>query len=76
MDAWVLLAFIPAALALNMTPGADMMFCFAQGLRGGARPAWAASLGISTGAMVHVTLAGLGLGALVAASPWVFGALR
>lgn len=76
MDPWVLLAFIPAALALNMTPGADMMFCFAQGLRGGARPAWAASLGISTGAMVHVTLAGLGLGALVAASPWVFGALR
>ena len=76
MDPWVLLAFVPVALALNLTPGADMLFCLAQGLRGGARPAWAASLGISTGAMVHVTLAGLGLGALVAASPWVFGVLR
>ena len=76
MDPWILLAFVPAALALNLTPGADMMFCLAQGLRGGARPAWAASLGISTGSMVHVTLAGLGLGAIVAASPWLFGVLR
>lgn len=27
MDLYLLLAFIPAALALNLTPGADMMFC-------------------------------------------------
>lgn len=37
-----LLAFIPAALALNLTPGADMMFCLGQGLRGGPRAALAA----------------------------------
>ena len=72
----LLLAFIPAALALNLTPGADMMFCLAQGLRGGPRPAIAASAGISTGSMVHVLLAGLGLGALVSAFPWLFGAIR
>ena len=76
IDPVLLLAFLPAALALNLTPGADMMFCLAQGLKGGARPALAASAGISTGAMVHVTLAGLGLGVMVAAFPWFFGAIR
>ncbi len=76
MDMLTLLAFAPAALALNMTPGADMMFCFGQGLRGGARSAWAASGGIALGAMVQVTCAGLGLGALVAAQPWLFDVIR
>jgi threonine/homoserine/homoserine lactone efflux protein len=76
VDPLVLLAFVPAALALNLTPGADMMFCLGQGLRSGARPAIAASAGISTGSMVHVTLAGLGLGATVAAMPWLFDVIR
>nr|WP_253913469.1 LysE family translocator [Pseudoruegeria sp. HB172150] len=70
------MAFIPAALALNFTPGADMMFCLGQGLRHGPRAAWAASAGISTGSMIHVTLAGLGLGAVVAHSPWLFDVIR
>jgi threonine/homoserine/homoserine lactone efflux protein len=76
IDPVLFLAFVPVALALNLTPGADMMFCFAQGMKGGPRPAIAASAGISVGSMVHVLLAGLGLGALVAAFPWVFGAIR
>lgn len=71
-----LAAFVPAALALNLTPGADMMFCLGQGLRSGARAAVAASAGISLGGMVHVTLAGLGLGAAVAAVPWLFDVIR
>ncbi|WP_170430544.1 LysE family translocator [Ruegeria arenilitoris] len=71
-----LLAFIPAALALNFTPGADMMFCFGQGLRSGARPALVASAGISLGLMVHVLLAGLGLGAAVNSLPWLFDVIR
>lgn len=76
VDPVLLLAFIPAALALNLTPGADMMFCLGQGLRAGSRSAIAASAGISAGALVHVTLAGLGLSALVAAAPWAFDAIR
>ncbi|WP_170350701.1 MULTISPECIES: LysE family translocator [Ruegeria] len=71
-----LLAFIPAALALNFTPGADMLFCFGQGLRSGAKPAFAASAGISLGSMVHVFVAGLGLGAAVATMPWLFDVIR
>jgi threonine/homoserine/homoserine lactone efflux protein len=72
----VLLAFIPAGLALNLTPGADMMFCLGQGLKGGPRAAMAANFGIAAGGMVHVTLAALGLGALVAAHPAAFEAIR
>lgn len=76
IDALTLLAFVPAAIALNLTPGADMMFCLGQGLRAGPRPAVAASAGIGLGGMVHVTAAGLGLGAAVAAMPWLFDAIR
>ena len=76
IDTVTLLTFVPAALALNLTPGADMMFCLGQGLRGGPRAALAADAGIALGAMVHVSVAGLGLGALVTASPWLFDAIR
>ncbi|MBV7394727.1 LysE family translocator [Mameliella sediminis] len=76
VDPILLLAFVPAGLALNLTPGPDMMFCLAQGLRGGARCGWAASTGVALGGMVHVLLAGLGLGALVAALPGAFDVIR
>jgi threonine/homoserine/homoserine lactone efflux protein len=71
-----LLAFIPAGLALNLTPGADMMFCLGQGLKSGRRAAMAAHFGIAVGGMVHTLLAALGLGALVAAHPAAFEAIR
>jgi threonine/homoserine/homoserine lactone efflux protein len=76
VDPLTLAAFVPAALALNLTPGADMMFCFGQGLRSGPRAAWAASAGISCGGMIHVLLAGLGLSALIARCPLAFDIIR
>ncbi len=76
VDFWTLMAFIPVGLALNLSPGADMMFCLGLGLRSGPKAAVAASAGISTGGMVHVTIAGLGLGAAVAAMPWLFDVIR
>ncbi|MFY1708184.1 LysE family translocator [Tritonibacter scottomollicae] len=71
-----LVAFVPAALALNITPGADMMFCLGQGLKSGPRPAVAASLGVAAGGMVHVALAGLGVAAVVATQPALFDIIR
>ncbi len=76
VDPLVLLAFLPAALALNLTPGADMMFCLGQGLRSGARAAVAASGGIAVGGMVHAAIAGLGLSALIAAAPAALDVIR
>ncbi len=76
VDPLILLAFIPAALALNLTPGADMMFAMGQGLRGGPKAAIGAAAGISAGCLVHVTLAALGLGAVMAAHPALFDVIR
>jgi threonine/homoserine/homoserine lactone efflux protein len=76
VDPLALLAFIPAGLALNLTPGADMMFCLGQGLKSGRRAAMAANFGIAAGGMIHTLLAALGLGALVAAHPAAFEAIR
>lgn len=76
VDPLVLLAFLPAGLALNLTPGADMLFCIGQGLRAGPRAASLASAGIAAGSFVHTGLAGLGLGALVAAHPGLFDVIR
>lgn len=76
VDPAVLLAFVPAALALNLTPGADMAFCLAQGIKSGPRAAMAANAGIAVGCMVHSALAGLGVAAVVAAHPGVYDAIR
>ncbi len=76
IEAVTLLAFLPAALALNLTPGADMMFVLAQGLKGGARAGMAANLGIALGCFVHVLIAGLGLAALLKAHPMAFEVIR
>lgn len=76
VDPIVLIAFVPAALALNLTPGADMMFCLGQGLRSGPKAAWLASAGIATGGMIHVLLAGAGLSAVLASMPLAFDLIR
>ncbi len=71
-----LLIFIPIALALNLTPGADMLFCLGQGVKSGPRAGVAASLGIATGAFFHSLAGGLGLAALIAANPVLFEVVR
>ncbi|EAR49907.1 transmembrane amino acid efflux protein [Oceanicola granulosus HTCC2516] len=76
VDPLLLLAFLPAGLALNLTPGADMLFTIAQGVRSGPGAALRASAGISLGVFVHALVAGLGLGALVAAHPGLLDAIR
>ncbi|WP_421697408.1 LysE family translocator [Ancylobacter sp.] len=71
-----LLLFVPAALALNLTPGNDMMFCLGQGMKSGPRAGIAASFGIAAGGFIHVLAAALGLAALLAAHPGAFDVLR
>lgn len=76
IDPVILLTFIPAAIALNLTPGADMMFCLGTGLKAGPRAGLAASAGVAAGCMVHVSVAGAGLGAAIAAAPGSFDLIR
>jgi threonine/homoserine/homoserine lactone efflux protein len=76
VEAAVLLAFIPASLALNLTPGPDMLFCLGQGMNGGPRAGLSAAAGVALGGMGHALAAGLGLAALVAAWPAAFETIR
>lgn len=71
-----LLIFAPAALALNLTPGNDMLFCLGQGMRSGPRAGIAASVGIATGVLLHTLAAAVGLAALLAAHPGAFEVIR
>lgn len=68
--------FLAAGLVLNLTPGADVMFATACGLNGGPRAGVAAGLGVGFGGLWHVTLAALGLSALIAAWPAALAALK
>ncbi|WP_102226698.1 LysE family translocator [Acidimangrovimonas sediminis] len=83
-----LLSFLPAipaqslwlftlsGVVLNLTPGADVMFATASGIRGGPRIGALAGLGVGAGALWHVTLAAAGISALLAAEPAALMALR
>ena len=71
-----LLLFIAAGVALNLTPGPDVMFIVANAVRGGLRAGVAAALGISAGCLVHVMAAALGVSALLATSQTAFAALK
>lgn len=71
-----LLAFAAAALALYLTPGADMMFISASGAAGGRRVGIAAGLGVSIGSLFHTVLAVIGVAALIRANPNLYDMLR
>ncbi len=68
--------FVLAVLILNLTPGPDMMFSAASGMRGGARAGLISALGIGVGGLVHATLAAVGVTALIASSDMAYHALR
>ena len=70
------LTFMGAAFLLYMTPGADMMFTIASGMRGGARAGVAAAAGISLGVLSHVAIAAAGLAVLLLAYPLAYDIIR
>ena len=65
-----------AAVALYLTPGADMMFTLATGITGGPRAGVAAAVGISTGVLLHVILAAMGVAVLLLAYPAAYHAIK
>ncbi|WP_029014816.1 LysE family translocator [Niveispirillum irakense] len=71
-----LVLFMTAALALNLTPGPDMLFCLGSGVSRGPKAGIAAALGVSAGAMVHTAAAAFGLAGLLMASPTLFEIIR
>lgn len=71
-----LLLYMTAVIALNLTPGNDMMFVLSSGLNHGRRAGIAASLGIATGSMMLVVLAAAGLATVVTSTPILFNVIR
>ena len=61
---------------MNVTPGADVGFVLASGLRGGKRRGIAAALGISLGSLLHTALAAMGVAAMLHSHVWAYDALR
>ncbi len=72
----LLVLFVLTGLALNITPGPDMLYVLACGMRGGRKHGVAAALGIGVGAMVHTSLAAVGVSALVVSSAQAFSVVK
>jgi len=75
-DTSQLLLFIAAGWLLNLTPGPDVLVIITQALRHGVRAGMATALGVVSGCFVHVLLAAVGVGALIAASQTAFTVLK
>ena len=71
-----LLLFVVAGLALNLTPGPDLLYITARSLGQGWRAGAASSLGIAAGCLVHTAAAALGISVLLQASPLAYDAIR
>jgi threonine/homoserine/homoserine lactone efflux protein len=67
--------FFLMVLGIVALPGMDMAFVVGSSLRGGRRAGLLAVAGIMAGAIFHVTVTGLGLGALLQWIPGLFNAL-
>jgi RhtB (resistance to homoserine/threonine) family protein len=68
--------FFISALLLNVTPGPDTAYVVARSLQTGWRGGVAATFGVTTGCLVHVFGAALGLSALLAASATAFTVVK
>jgi threonine/homoserine/homoserine lactone efflux protein len=75
-DMHSLVLFLAAGLALNLTPGPDMLYVAARGASEGRAAGIVSALGIGAGTLVHVTLVALGLAALLAAVPVAYLVVR
>ncbi len=70
------LMFFAAALAINLSPGPDMIYILSKTVTGGKKNGFAASAGVCTGALVHVFAAALGLSAILATSALAFSIVK
>lgn len=70
------MVFLSAALLLNLTPGNDMMFVLGQSIKGGHGRGIAASLGIATGSIIHLSLVALGVAVILKENPVIFESVR
>ena len=68
--------FLAAALALNVSPGPDMLYVISRSLEQGRRAGIVSALGIGVGTLAYTIVTALGLSALLLSMPILFNAIR
>jgi len=72
LDPGLTAAYVVLAAALAFSPGPDVMFVVASGMRHRTKGAIASALGIGAGSFLHAILAAVGVSAVIGASPIAF----
>ena len=68
--------FVTAGIALNLAPGPDTLFIVGNSIAKGTKAGVCAVLGISSGCLVHITAAALGLSAILMVSSNAFAVVK
>lgn len=76
LDPTLTMAYVVVAAALALSPGPDVLFVLASGMRHRVSGAVASAFGIAAGALLHAMAAAVGISALIAATPVGFDLLR
>ena len=72
----VLVAYLALVTVLMLTPGPDMLFVLASGVRSGSRAGFVAAVGVAVGETIHLLAAAAGLAALFQAAPLLYDLVR
>ena len=73
-DFWIM--FLGVSIALNVSPGPDVLYILTKTISGGKKVGFASSLGVCTGALFHVGIASLGLSSILIASSLAFNIVK
>ena len=76
MDTSYWLLFLSAAIAINISPGPDLIYILSKTIAQGRKIGIASSLGVCTGALVHVFAAALGLSVILSTSAVAFSVVK
>lgn len=76
LDFRTLAVFLVAGLALNVTPGPDMLYVIARSASEGRKAGIVSALGIATGTLVHIGLVAGGLAGLLKSVPVAFEVVK
>jgi RhtB (resistance to homoserine/threonine) family protein len=68
--------FLLAGILLNITPGNDTIFILTRSMAHGRKAGIMSVLGISTGSLIHTTMAAFGLSLIIAKSLLVFNTIK
>ncbi len=71
---WLL--FLSATIAINITPGPDMIYILSKTIAQGRKIGIASSLGVCSGSLVHIFAAAFGLSAILATSAMAFSVVK